>query len=94
MVKKIVKCSATWCGPCRVLAPIFHKVSEMKDFEGIDFYDLDIDDEENSEIVENYKIRNVPTILALDENNEIVRKIVGAVPEPQLVSMLKEAVNG
>lgn len=92
--KKVLKLGASWCGPCRTLSPIFHKVSEMKDFEGIDFYDLDIDDDENAEIVENYKIRNVPTILALDENNEVIRKIIGAVPEHQLVSMLKDAVNG
>jgi len=66
----------------------------MKEFEGIDFYDLDIDDEENAELVEKYQIRNVPTVLVVDENNEIVRRIVGAVPENQFISMLKDAVNG
>lgn len=81
-------------GPCRVLSPIFHKVSEMKDFEGIDFYDLDIDDEFNSELVNNYMIRSVPTIVVLDKNNEVMRKIVGAVPENQLISTLKDCMNG
>lgn len=94
MVKRIIKMGAVWCGPCRVLSPIFHKASNMKEFEGIDFYDLDIDDEENAELVEKYQIRNVPTVLVVDENNEIVRRIVGAVPENQFISMLKDAVNG
>ena len=83
-----------WCGPCRVLAPIFHKTSQMKEFEGIDFYELDIDDDDNAELVQQYQIRNVPTVLVVDENNEIVRRIVGAVPENQFISMLKDAVNG
>lgn len=66
----------------------------MKDFEGIDFYDLDIDDEFNSELVNNYMIRNVPTIVILDKNNEVIRKVVGAVPENQLISALKDCMNG
>lgn len=66
----------------------------MKEFEGIDFYDLDIDDEDNADLVHQYQIRNVPTVLAIDENNEIVRRIVGAAPENQFISMLKDAING
>lgn len=93
MLTKIIKCSANWCQPCRILSPIFHKVSEMNEFKNIDFYDLDIDDPDNEEIVRNYQIRNIPTILCIDENNEIVRKIVGAVPENQLISMIKDALN-
>ena len=65
----------------------------MEDFKDVEFYDLDIDDRENEEIVRNYQIRNVPTVLCLDENNEIVRKIVGAVPEHQFISMLRDALN-
>lgn len=92
MLKKIIKCSANWCQPCRMLGPIFHRVSEMEDFKDVEFYDLDIDDPENRELVENYQIRNVPTVIAVDENNEVVRKIVGAVPEYQFVAMLKEII--
>ena len=81
-----------WCAPCRILGPIFHKVSEMEDFKDIEFYDLDIDDQENIELVRNYQIRNVPTILCLDENNEVIRKVVGAVPEHQLISTLRDII--
>ena len=67
---KCVKFGASWCQPCRVLTPIFHRVSEMEDFKDIEFYDLDIDDPNNAELVRNYQIRNVPTTLCLDKNNE------------------------
>ena len=90
--KKCIKFGAVWCAPCRVLSPIFHRVSEMEDFKDVEFYDLDIDDKENAELVRNYQIRNVPTILCLDENNEVIRKVVGAVPEHQLVSTLRDII--
>ena len=90
--KKCIKFGAVWCAPCRVLEPIFHRVSEMEDFKDVEFYDLDIDDQENAELVRNYQIRNVPTILCLDENNEVIRKVVGAVPEHQLVSTLRDII--
>ena len=64
----------------------------MDEFKDAEFYDLDIDDPDNAEIVRNYQIRNVPTVLCVDENNEIVRKIVGAVPEHQFISMLRDAL--
>ena len=88
--KKCIKFGAVWCAPCRILGPIFHRVSEMEDFKDVEFYDLDIDDQENAELVRNYQIRNVPTVLCLDENNEILRKVVGAVPEHQFVSTLRD----
>lgn len=90
--KKCIKFGAVWCAPCRMLGPIFHRVSEMEDFKDVEFYDLDIDDQENAELVRNYQIRNVPTILCLDENNEVIRKVIGAVPEHQLVSTLRDII--
>ena len=90
--KKCIKFGAVWCAPCRILGPIFHRVSEMEDFKDVEFYDLDIHDQENAELVRNYQIRNVPTILCLDENNEVIRKVVGAVPEHQLVSTLRDII--
>ena len=92
MLKKVVKFSASWCFPCKTLTPIFHRVSEMEDFKDIEFYDLDIDDPNNAELVRNYQIRNVPTVLCLDENNEVMRKVVGAVPEHQFVSTLRDII--
>ena len=92
-ITKVIKFSANWCQPCRILSPIFHKVSDMDEFKNIDFYDLDIDDPDNAEVVENYQIKNIPTVLAVDDKNEVVRRIVGAVPEHQFISLLKDAIN-
>ena len=51
---------APWCGPCKILEPVFDEVSE--DYKGkVDFYKVDIDEE--LEIAVAFGIRSVPMIL-------------------------------
>ena len=75
MVKKIsekefdeVKCadiavidfSATWCGPCKMLAPVLEGVSEdMKDH--VKFYNIDVD--ENPNLAEEFGITSIPALV-------------------------------
>ncbi|KAF3916967.1 Thioredoxin [Arthrobotrys entomopaga] len=68
---------ATWCGPCRVISPIFEKFSDGPGFEGIDFYKVDVD--ENADISEEVGIRAMPTF-AVFKNGEKVADLVGANP--------------
>ena len=92
-MKKIIKISAEWCGPCKALAPIFHKISEMEEFKNVEFKEYDVDDEDGEEYVSKFSIRNIPTILILDENNELINKSVGALPENMLIKFLQENLN-
>lgn len=63
---------ASWCGPCKMLAPLIEQLSE--EYEGkIDFYKLNID--ENPEIAMEYKIMSIPTVMVFD----------GGAPEGKLV---------
>ncbi len=59
----VVDVSATWCGPCKMLAPVFHELAE--EMEGIDFFNADSD--ENTELVNQFGIQGVPTILIFQE---------------------------
>ena len=93
MVKKVIKAGANWCGPCRVYSPIFHKVSEMPEFEEIEFESADIDEEENEEMVEKYKMMSVPTTLVLDENGRLLHKEHGIMMEGTLVSLLNNLIE-
>ncbi len=76
---------ATWCGPCRMIAPI---VDEMAtEFEGqAKICKLDVDN--NTQVASKYGIRSIPTILIF-KNGEVVDQIVGAVPKQQIVDRLK-----
>lgn len=48
---------ATWCGPCRVISPIFEKLSDASEFRDVSFYKVDVD--EQPEITEEVGVRAV-----------------------------------
>ena len=68
---------ATWCGPCRMVAPIISELAEKYDGR-IVVGKCDV--EENEEMAAEFGIRNIPTILFF-KNGEIVDKLVGAQPK-------------
>jgi thioredoxin 1 len=80
----LVDFTATWCGPCRVLAPIVEKVAD--EFAGkVKVGKLDID--ESPAIAAKYGIRNVPTVLVF-QGGEKTAQQVGVVKREKLVEML------
>ena len=48
-VKKIIKLSTTWCGPCRAFGSTFHRVSEMEEYKDIEFKEIDIEKDETGD---------------------------------------------
>lgn len=71
---------ATWCGPCKAIAPIIEELA--KEFDG-KLVVGKCDVEENDDIAMEYGIRNIPTILFF-KNGEVVDKHVGAAPKSKL----------
>lgn len=67
--KVIIDFHAKWCGPCRLLEPIFKKVSENNKDKL--FIGIDIDDHEKE--TNEYHIMSVPTIIILENGKEIKR---------------------
>lgn len=70
--------SATWCGPCRMFAPVFHAVE--KDYEGtVKFLTVDID--QNSELAQQFRVEAVPTIVFLSPDGREQQRFTGAPDE-------------
>lgn len=91
---KVIKFSSSWCGPCKVMSPIYDKISKMEKYKNVNFLSYDIEeDEDGIELVEQFKIKNVPTIVFADENNNVIRKIIGLVQEDNLIEMLNEVIE-
>lgn len=77
---------ATWCGPCRMVAPIVEQLAgEYED--RITVGKLDVD--ENPGTASKYGIRSIPSILFF-KNGEHVDTVIGAVPKPQLEQKILE----
>jgi len=83
-----IKFWATWCQPCKIFAPTVEKLD--KEFEGITF--LSIDAEQVPELVKQYKIRSLPTILIIS-NGEEVERISGMQLIDPLRTKLRELQN-
>ena len=77
---------ATWCGPCRMVAPIISELAEEYDGK-IVVGKCDV--EENDELAAEVGIRNSPTML-LFKNGEMVDKLIGAQPKAKLEEKIKQ----
>lgn len=75
---------ATWCGPCKMIAPILEEIaSEMSDRVKVTKMDVD----SNKVVAGKFNIMSIPSLLFF-KNGKMVDQIVGAVPKAQLVSRL------
>jgi thioredoxin 1 len=68
-MKKILYFSAAWCGPCKTLGPIMESLSGQ-----INYDKIDVDN--NQDLSIEYGVRNIPT-LVLVENGEAKNRLVG-----------------
>lgn len=71
---------ADWCGPCKVMKPIFEKVAP--DYEGkVEFKKVDV--EADVEEASKYGIMSIPTFVFVKDGQEVARRM-GAMPEQAL----------
>ena len=82
----VVDFSATWCGPCRMLAPVLEEISD--ELAGkVNFYNVDVDDD--SALAAGFGITSVPTVLLL-KNGKVVDQSIGFRPGQQMKSWITE----
>ncbi|MEI6740799.1 MAG: thioredoxin [Gemmatimonadaceae bacterium] len=79
---------ATWCAPCRMIAPIVEALAT--DYAGqAKVAKLDVD--HNQKTAAKFNVRSIPTILFF-KNGKLVDQVVGALPRPALEAKFKEHV--
>jgi thioredoxin 1 len=78
---------ATWCGPCKMIAPIFEELS--LELSGVKFCKINVD--EQPELTALFKVTSIPTI-ALVKDNVFVDVSVGYVTKDKLKSFIEKYV--
>ena len=84
----VVDFFATWCGPCKMMAPVVEQLAEEMDGKA-KVGKLNID--ENMDIAEKYSVMNIPTFLIFKDGQEKAR-IVGAVSKNELINKLEQTL--
>lgn len=80
----LVKFHASWCNPCKKMAPILDEV--LQDFTDLGYHSVDID--ENMELPSEFGVMGVPTLILLRGGEEAAR-LSGAQSEEALRSFLE-----
>ena len=80
---------APWCGPCKMVIPIYEKLSE--EYEGrFKFCMINVD--ENQRTAAKYQIMSIPMQMFFN-NGEKIDEILGAVPEPTIRTMVEDILR-
>ena len=80
---EIIVFTADWCGPCKKLKPILDNLESKMNLR---VFRMDVEKED--EAVENYTIRNIPTIVIVKDGKEVDR-ISGLIPSEVLEAKFK-----
>jgi thioredoxin 1 len=87
-VPVLIDFSATWCQPCRAIAPFVNQLAG--EYEGrVKVTTVDIDESPNT--AQKYRIRGVPTLVMV-KGGEIVGQQVGAVPKAKIQQLMDQAL--
>ena len=78
---------ATWCGPCRMQAPILDLLEQEYDEEEFRIAKMDVD--ENPETPQQFGIMSIPTLM-LKKDGQVVEKAVGVHSKEQLRQMIDQ----
>jgi len=86
----IVELWGTWCGPCKMMKPIFEKVAS-ENTTGVGMYTMDVD--LNRETALSLNVRSIPTTITVNKGKILGNKI-GVLSEGQIKELVTELING
>jgi len=81
----VIDFNASWCKPCKSIKPFIQYLEES--YPKVEFYDIDIEDEDKTDIISNFKVTKVPTFVYY-KNGIVCKSIIGTNKE-----QIEENVN-
>jgi thioredoxin 1 len=87
--KIVVEFWAPWCGPCRMLKPVFERIASNNNTE-VQMYTMDID--QNRDYAQTLGIRSIPTTKSFN-NKQISDTVVGVIGEEKIKSLVSNLIT-
>ena len=76
---------ASWCGPCKMIAPVLHEIAD--EHPEIKVCKVNVDDE--MKLAMKFGIQSIPTLIVI-KNGKATAQSVGFIPQAQILSMLED----
>jgi thioredoxin 1 len=87
--KIIVEFWAEWCGPCRMMKPVFERVALNNDTE-VQMYTMDVD--QNRDYAQTLGIRSIPAVKVFSNGN-VTDTVVGVIGEERIKSLVNNLIT-
>ena len=75
---------ASWCGPCRMVAPVLEEIASQRP--DIKVGKINVD--EQPELAQAFQVMSIPTLVVM-KNGQVVKRTMGAQPKQQILSLLQ-----
>ena len=82
---------ATWCGPCVALTPILEELS--KKYNNVEFYKIDVDNEDCNDICTLYKINCMPTLIFIKNKISIDEYKIEGMNKDKIEENIKKIIK-
>lgn len=82
----VVDCTASWCGPCKLVAPMMDQLAEAYG-DRVKVFKLDVDT--NKPIAKRFEVKSIPAVIFFKQG-ELVEKVVGAKPYEMFTETLEK----
>jgi thioredoxin 1 len=82
-VPVLVDFFATWCGPCKMVAPIIDEIASER--EDVKVCKIDVD--QDTELAIRYNVSSIPTLMVFS-GGDVIKQSLGALPKKEILAML------
>jgi thioredoxin 1 len=84
---KVKRYTASWCQPCKQLAPLFEQL--QSEYTNVTFETIDVDT--NPEATQQYSVTSVPTVI-VENGGQVIQRFIGLNPKSTYVNTIKSLI--
>lgn len=86
----VVDCTATWCGPCKLVAPLMDKLADEYG-DRVKVFKLDLDN--NKPVAKRFGIRSIPAVIVFRQG-ELMETLIGVKPYEEFTAAVERQLSG